>query len=274
MLDRNFYHGSLKKLTIAFGDLFNNIQVVRYDSTGAEAQRLLVPITYGPKEKWFARKQQDPEFEKKVQITLPRMGFEFVSMAYDASRKLSPTLKQTINEDTDNRKWLYTPVPWNITYNLSIVSRNTEDQSQILEQILPFFTPTFVVSVAMIPEVEIIDDIPFVLTSVSKADDGEGDFDKLRYLVWNLQFVAKARFYGPVSSQGVIKKAQVDTHIGSGDQEFTDAEIEATPRNIRYTVEPDPVTATKEDDYGFSSTYEEFEDGKKYDPDTDTDVPV
>tara|TARA_Y100000593_G_C4301762_1_gene333733 strand:+ start:689 stop:1525 length:837 start_codon:yes stop_codon:yes gene_type:complete len=221
MFGAQYYHGAIRKYIIAFGNLFNDIIVQRLDSNGNRIQSLMVPLAYGPKEKWLVRMAQDPNLDQEVAITLPRMGFEIISMQYASTRKLSSTHKNVKFKTTDNDSLdtQYVPVPYDINILLSIFVRNADDGAQILEQILPYFRPEFTTNVRLIPEMNIVHDIPVVLQDVTIEDTYEGDFDIRRALVYNLNFNMKSYIYGPISHSGVIKRAITnffgDTPTGS-----------------------------------------------------------
>ena len=231
MFGQQYYHGSIRKYVIAFGNLFNDIAVQRFDANGTRIQTLLVPLAYGPKEKWIVRLAQDPNLDQDVAITLPRMGFEIQSMAYSPTRKLSSTLKNVRLKSTDYDRidTQYIPVPYDITFLLSIFVRNADDGAQIVEQILPYFRPEFTTNVNLIPEMNIKVDTPIVLQDVSIEDTYEGDFDTRRALIYNLTFSCKAYLYGPVTNSGIIKRSITNLY---GD---TPAD---TPKIERITITP------------------------------------
>ena len=209
MFSNSFYHGTIRKYVIAFGSLFADIYVQRLDSSGNRVQTLGCPIAYGPKEKFLTRLRQDPNLDQDVAITLPRLGFEITSMVYAPERKLSSTLRNARMSSTDNDKLKtqYIPVPYDITFMLSVFVKNADDGAQIIEQIIPYFRPEFTVNVNLIPEMGIVADTPIVLTSLSMEDTYEGDFDTRRALIYNLDFILKGWFYGPTNNTGVIKRA-------------------------------------------------------------------
>jgi len=204
-----YYHGTIRKYIIAFGNLFNDIVIARLNTAGERIQAIEVPIAYGPKEKWLVRLKQDPNLEQNVGITLPRIGFEIVSLNYAPQRKLASTLQNAHlkNSDLNKLNSQYTPVPYDLNILLSIFVKNADDGAQILEQILPYFRPEFTTNIRLIPEMNVVVDTPVVLQDVSIEDTYEGDFDTRRALIYNLNFSMKAYIYGPVFSQGVIKRA-------------------------------------------------------------------
>jgi len=265
MLGNYFYNEVFRKTVIAFGTLFNNIEIRRKNGSVVEAMK--IPLSYGSQQKWLARirqigTSQDPT-RKSTAITLPRMAFEMTSISYDASRKVSPT-QQIRSQDGKNT---YMPVPYNIGFSLAILSKNQDDALQIVEQILPYFQPFFSITVNVLPEIGEKKDFPVVLNDLDYKDEYEGDFEERRTLIYTLSFTVKTYVYGPVVdlSGKEIKKAIVDT--------YTTVDTTAA-RELRYTVEPDPITAKWTDDFGFDDSFTEYTDGKQWNPVTGQDEPV
>lgn len=253
MLGTYSYHEIFRRTVVAFGTLFNNIELRRTNEV------MKVPLAYGPKQKFLARLDQNPDpTNKRVQITLPRISFEINGIQYDSSRKVSPTQKIKFPKDTDENKNVYMPVPYNLSFELAIISKNQEDGLQILEQILPFFQPHYNLSVKLVPDVDETKDVPVVLTSVDYEDTYEGDFASRRAIIYTLQFTVKTFLYGPVTDSKTIKKVITDY--------YTEINTSTAPRQVRYTIEPDPVTADADDDFGFGIVDEDFTDNKKRNP--------
>ena len=225
MLGTYSYHEIFRKTIVAFGTLFNNIELKRSDEV------MKVPLAYGPKQKFLARLDQVPDpTNKRVQITLPRISFEINGINYDSTRKVSPTQKIKIASTTDKNKNVFMPVPYNIGFELGIIAKNQEDGLQILEQILPVFQPHYNLSVKLLTSVNEIKDVPVVLTNVEYEDDYEGDFSTRRAIIYTLQFTAKTYLYGPVTESKIIKKAVTDY--------YTDTNVTRAPRQVRYTATP------------------------------------
>lgn len=199
-----FYHASIRNVLIAFGKMFTNLEFERKDNQGTVIQKIKVPVAPGSREKWIARLQEDPNLSGRTQITLPRIGFELSGFQYDPSRKL-PTMTQFVGNttgDVNDYASSFSPVPYNIEFSLYIVSKTQGDALQIVEQILPFFTPGYTVTVDLFPEVGISQDIPFVLQSVNMQDDYDGPFESKRTVTYMLTFVAKAVLLGPSKKDG------------------------------------------------------------------------
>jgi len=270
MFGHIFYHQTIRKIVVGFGSLFNDITVIRRYENGNEKERIKIPLNYGPKAKYIVRLNQDPEIDKGVAITLPRISFEIQGIEYDGSRKLKTIQRNIKSNDQSTVLSQFTPVPYNINFSLSIMSKHQDDSLQIVEQILPFFTPDFTFTYHAIPDMDIKHDIPIVLNGVSHEDIYDGEFVQRRALTWDMDFTAKAYIYGPITDRELITKVQVDQLIPEGD--IRDPEVRAnTPRSIRHTITPDPPSATIEDDYDFMIDFEEFDDGLKYNPVTGND---
>ena len=185
--------------------MFNDILLTRYSKDGLTAYEITkVPLSYGAKEKYLVRLQSDPNLTKSIATTVPRMSFDLVGMTYDTTRKQQTTL-QNFGMSSGSFRSQYVPIPYNFDFNLSIYVRNTEDGTQILEQILPFFTPDFTVTIDFIKEMDQVYDMPVILNSVSPEVDYEGDFMNTRLIIWNLTFTAKGYIWPPVSANNSSK---------------------------------------------------------------------
>jgi hypothetical protein len=265
MLGTYFYHQIIKKTIVAFGALFKDTYIIHDNSNGDNISQIQVPLAYGPIQKFLARIDQQPNLNKPIEITLPRMSFEMTSIEYDGTRKGVPTQTFKATNGT-NLKQVFMPVPYNIGFELNILTKLEDDSLQILEQILPFFQPTFSVTVDLIPEIGEKRDIPFTLNSVSFQDDYEGDFETRRALIYTLQFTAKTYMFGPIAatSDGLIRKVQIDF--------FTDTDIGTAKREMRYTVTPNPPTANPGDTYSYTEETDIFSDSKTYSPTQHLDI--
>jgi hypothetical protein len=199
-----FYWGSIRKIVVAFGSLFSDIHFERTDDTVTPSviQTIKVPLAYGPKEKWLiARKQNEmPQETDMVEMTLPRMSYEITGFVYDESRKITSTgrtVKTIINDNTVLQAQ-YNPVPYNIGFQLNIMTKTIEDSLMIVEQILPFFTPDYTLTIMDIPELALEKEINMVLNNVQHEDTWDGNFETRRTITWVLSFTAKAYLYPPI----------------------------------------------------------------------------
>ena len=254
-------------MTIAFGQLFNNIQIKRKDSSDNVIQSIRVPLAYAPKEKFLVRLDQQPDLDnREFSITLPRMSFEISTIEYDATRKLNRLQKfKKVKTGADGKilDYNYMPVPYNISYTLNVFTATAEAGLQIIEQILPYFQPDYTVTVNAIPGLDIKRDVPIILNSVNYEDSYSGDFTTRRAVIYTLTFTAKTYLFGPAKTQKVVKTAQSDLYS------YTDTVNKA--REERIIIVPNPTSSDADDDFGFTTTIESYTDGKKYNTTTDSD---
>ncbi|MGA1049675.1 MAG: tail sheath stabilizer and completion protein [Minisyncoccia bacterium] len=265
MLGTYFYHEIIRKTIVAFGTLFNNIYIRHENSYGEVVDETKVGIAYGPMQKFLAKIQQLAQLNKPIAITMPRMSFEMTSIQYDSTRKAGVT--QTFKaSDGTNLKKVFMPVPYNIGFQLSIFCKLNDDALQIIEQILPYFQPSFNLTIDLISSIGEKKDIPIVLDNISFQDDYEGDFTTRRALIYTLNFTAKTYLFGPIaeSTDGLIRKVQVDY--------YNSTDVATAKREMRYTVTPDPIDAGPDDDFGFSESWETFNDSKSYTPTQQRDI--
>ena len=231
MLGTYFYHEILRKTVIGFGTLFNNINIRHADASGTNFSTMKVPLAYGPMQKFLARIQQQPDLDREIAITLPRLSFEMQGLQYDPTRKTG--IAQTfLTQNGTNAKKVYMPIPYNVSFELSILAKLSDDGLQILEQILPYFQPSFNITINLISSIGEKKDIPIVLESINYSDQYEGGFESRRTIVYTLGFTAKTYLFGPVADnpEGLIKKVDVD-YYGS-------TNIKTAKRVQRYSATP------------------------------------
>ena len=239
MFGRTWNHDSLRKYIIVFGTVFNDIYINRLSATGEVLQTLKVPLTYGPKDKILSRLEQSPRLDNQVGIILPRISFEMTTLEYDPTRKLNTLnklTKQSATAGTDDEvKYQYQPVPYDMQFEMNILVKNAEDGTRIVEQIVPYFTPAFTVSVNVVPEVDGPRDIPIVLNSISSQDQYEGSFEQRRVLIWTLNFTLKGWLYGPSKKSKLIKHAET---VFRFPEDVTTGNTDSTANTIVVTSRP------------------------------------
>jgi hypothetical protein len=229
-----FYNRALRKYVIGFGNLFNEITLVRYNPDFSEAQRMIVPIIYAPKETYVTRLETDPNLNKKTQITLPRMSFELTGFNYDATRKLNTNIKN-FAQTSAGLVSQYNPVPYNFDFNLYLYVRNIEDGTQIIEHVLSYFTPDYTMKLNMIPEMGIVKEVPVVLNSTSQDIDYEGDYERdTRVIIWTLNFTVKGHIFGKITDTG----GPITHSITSIYNKITEDDV------VQFTVNPNSGVGT------------------------------
>ena len=221
MLGQTYYHQTIRKYVVLFGTLFNDLNIEKKDSSGNVTSRQKVPIAYGPKQKFIQRIRQDPNLTRQVAVQLPRMGFEMTSITYDPIRKLNSIGKimnrATATQGAGTMQKMFNPVPYNMDFQLFVFVDNAEDGTQILEQILPFFTPEFNVTINAIPSMGVKLDVPISFNSASLEDSYDGDLTTRRTMIWTLDFFMKGFLYPDIKGGGkIIKSVVVDFHEFDG----------------------------------------------------------
>ena len=229
-----FYNEIFRKTVIGFGTLFNNIEVRQINNQNEIVSALKVPLAYGPSQKFLSRIEQQPNLNTPIQITLPRMSFDFTGLTYDTTRKLTTTqtfLSKSVTDSTDIRK-TYMPVPYNMDFELSVMTKLNDDMLQIVEQILPYFQPSYTLTINLIDSIGEKRDIPIILNDISMEDNYEGDYSTRRALIYTLNFTAKIYLFGPVSS-GTSKDIIQKVSLG-----FVSGDTQSTTRDLTYSSEP------------------------------------
>jgi hypothetical protein len=269
MFGEHFYHKKIRNTVIAFGTIFNNVNIKRLDSSGNPLQNIKIPLSYAPKEKFLARLDAQADLtgdDSSVAITLPRMSFEITGYSYDPSRKLNKNQKiavVTTNADTTKLNTQYMPVPYDVNFKLNVYVSNADDGLQIIEQILPYFQPDYTVTMIEDATMGQKRDIPFILESVEYEDSYAGSLTTNRRIIYTMSFTAKVYLYGPISTSAVIKKVSADLYTNTADQ--------SPSRSERVTVTPNPTSADKDDTYTYTETLDFFSDSLNYDEATGED---
>ena len=247
MLGTYYYHEIVRKTIIGFGTLFNDIFIKHENIDNTTLDQTKVGLAYGPQQKFFAKIREQANLTKAVAITLPRMSFEMTSIQYDATRKsgITQTFKAS---DGTNLKKVFMPVPYNIGFELSIFSKLNDDALQIIEQILPFFQPSFNITINLVSSIGEKRDVPIVLDNISFRDEYEGDFTTRSALIYTLQFTAKTYLFGPVSdtSDGLIKKVQVDYAADTAASARRQMRYVATPKALKDYNDDQTTTITED----------------------------
>jgi hypothetical protein len=269
MFGNHFYHETIKRSVSVFGTMFNNISIKR-----PSGETMKVPLAYGPRTKWIARLQQVPDPQAKATaLSLPRMGFELSSIDYDATRKLGKkTQLKTANASNPlQMQYQYSPAPYNLGFTLSIMVKNTDDGLQIIEQIMPYFTPDYTVSINTVPDMGDKRDIPIVLSSIAQEDTYEGDMTTRQVLTYTLEFVMKNYIYGPVRTSEIIRTVKARTYIESGQGEVSTQDIDGRVGEVVITpnpsdADPDETFTYNEDVNFFDPPTVTYADDKSSDP--------
>jgi len=254
-----FYHRTIRKMVVVFGTLFNDLEIVRYTQAGVPKEKWKVPLTYSPKERFLTAITSDPNLIRSINTVVPRMSFNLDSLEYDVNRKQVSTLRNFAKKDNTSVSTQFVPIPCNFQFSLSIYVRNTEDGTQILEQILPFFTPDFNVTVDFIPEMDQKYNVPIILDSVASTVEYEGAENEgsTRLILWDLTFTAKGYIWPPVKSGKYIKTANTNSFIDLTSKEIQKVYVDYANGNGVF-VQGETLRANNSDLFGsvdyFSNT--------------------
>ena len=246
-----FYNEIFRSVIISFGSLFNGLEI-KHKNSDDTVSVIKVPLAYGPTQKFLARLEQQADLNKPIQMTLPRMSFEFNGLQYDPTRKSTQTQQFYVTNPSDGTqvKKAYLPVPYNMGIELSIMTKLNDDMLQIIEQILPYFQPAYQIPVKFLTSDNANDkkDIAVNLDNITMEDDYEGNFDTRRALLYTLRFTAKTYLYGPISdvSGDVIRKVQIGYVSGNRGTGTYD-------RDVTYSVVPKATKDYDGDDKTFLS---------------------
>jgi hypothetical protein len=222
-----FYNRMIRKMTVAFGDLFNNITLVRYNPDNTEQERFVVPIEYATKELYVMRIQGDPNLDKKVMMTLPRLSYEMNGLSYDATRKQITNIKY-FSQNGATTSSQYVPVPYDFDFSLYLYVRNIEDGNQIIEHILPYFAPDYTIKVNMIPEMGIVKEVPIILKDTKYDVTYEGDYTSdTRMVIWTLNFTVKGFVFGATSTANIIKTSITNIYNKITDKDTVEFTLDA-----------------------------------------------
>jgi hypothetical protein len=252
MFGTYFYHQRIKKSVAVFGALFNNIYIMRTGANGDGVSTVKVPLAYAPKRKYIERLIENPDLytDTKIAIKLPRMSFEIVSITYDSQRQLAKNNQYKLTGTNTTRTTVTSPTPYNIAFQLNIYAKSHDDALQVVEQILPYFSPQYTLTIKPIDGYSVLkEDTPIVLTGVNFSDDYEGNLEDRRSIIYTLDFEMKINFYGPVNSGKAIN--QVDIELYNMNIGLQDSDV--LYETIR--VVPDPANASPDSNYGFTTTF-------------------
>ena len=251
MFGTYFYHKRVRSAVSVFGSLFNNLFVLRKNSAGQTISQVKVPLSYAPKRNFIARLEamnSGEQAERRVAIKLPRMSFEITSITYDNTRQLNKmnSLNKVLSGSTVSRQKIFSHTPYNINFDLNIYAKSQDDALQIVEQIFPFFTPQYTVTVKPFSNItDLTEDVPITLTSTNFSDDFEGAIEQRRTIIYTLSFEMKVNFYGPLNTSKIIREVSNNLFIMDSSQDSGDY-----LKTIQITPTPSGVSA--DSDYGFN----------------------
>lgn len=251
MFGNHYYHARIRKAVASFGRVFNDIYIIRKKSDGTVLQTIKVPIAYAPRDKYLERIRENQSLtdQTKVAIKLPRISFEITGINYDPQRqlpKVNAFQQATTTKATTQRTKFNVAVPYIINFNLSAFATTQDDALQIVEQILPYFGPQYNITIKPFSNhTDIKEDVPLILTGVSLENQYEGDLASRTVIQYSMDFEMHIFFYGPVSDQDVITKAEMRYFNMEAGLQDSDLSLQ------RQTITPTTLVS-RDSDFGFN----------------------
>lgn len=227
-----YYPRTIKNVTAALIDVFNDMVIYKYDSSGTSADVYNVPISFGPMEKEHMQRIEDHEYiasasdpngYKQVEpygqrywISEPRMALTMNGIAYNADRAygvnewrewFAETLVDGANVDEVLRD--YQPTPWDISYTLHIMVDSMDYFAQIMENILPYFNPALFLRVKEFSFLNVERDLKVTMPGVvPEFVSNEISDDERRYVNATIDLTVESWMYRPFEYSKVIKVIQ------------------------------------------------------------------
>ncbi len=239
-MKNHFYHHNIWKHFVVFADLFSDMEVYVYNKERTKAVGIKkVPVIMAPKEKVISTLAVNGSDKPQSDNQLPKISIFWNSMDPDieargrgmtTERKL--LVETTVNDEgkTTKRevyKDLQT-VPYKMGIDVTIWTKYLDESVQLLENILPFFTPDLPLSLferAVGTERKIM----ARLVSVSQNIVGDLNEPDRRVIQYVLSFTLECNLYRPLQIDGEITKVNLrianatDPHAFDGDVIYTTA---------------------------------------------------
>lgn len=254
MFGTHFYHKRVRTAVSVFGSLFNNLYVLRQNSSGETISQVKVPLSYAPKRNFLSRIEEmnrGEDAERRVAIKLPRMSFEITNMQYDATRQLPKinSISKSLSGSIVSRQRIYTATPYTISFQLNVYAKSQDDALQVVEQILPYFAPQYTVTIKPFADIDTLtEDVPITITGTTFSDDFEGAVEQRRTIIYTLDFDMKISLYGPEGSGKIIRDVKNKFYLQEAGLNDSDVYLQTLE------ISPNPSTVNADSDYGFTET--------------------
>lgn len=254
MFGTHFYHKRVRTAVSVFGSLFNNLYVLRQNSSGETISQVKVPLSYAPKRNFLSRIEEmnrGEDAERRVAIKLPRMSFEITNMQYDATRQLPKinSISKSLSGSIVSRQRIYTATPYTISFQLNVYAKSQDDALQVVEQILPYFAPQYTVTIKPFADIDTLtEDVPITITGTTFSDDFEGAVEQRRTIIYTLDFDMKISLYGPEGSGKIIRDVKNKFYLQEAGLNDSDVYLQTLE------ITPNPSTVNADSDYGFTET--------------------
>lgn len=271
-----YYPRTIRAITVALLDMFNDIRVVKYDSNNVPVSEKDVPITFGPVEKYHQDRIEDHyydmnnvEHNQRYYLQIPRIALVPTGISYDPDRatgvnewrywyqqslELSGTEIDEVFSD-------YQPTPCNFSFTVYIKNDSMDYMSQILENILPYFNPTLMLRVKEFSFLNVERDLPVTLEGVGYDFIDDENAPDTRFVNATLNLVVKGYMYRPVVTSKIIKyinSKYIYLPTGKILQEFETSGV-ATSAGIPYELSAVPSSASFYTSGSYETIYKEYD---------------
>ena len=242
------------KVILAFMQFFSNITIQKYDETGNLSKIIRVPLNFGSREKYLniiknhgLATDLNEQDHVEVDLLLPKIIVNITGLTYDSTRHLN-TINKIYAEEFDTtegaQKRIYMPAPYNLELEMTILSKTVFDAMQIIEQIIPWFTPSFSIDIKTLGDEFESESIPIILNSVSPDIPTELDLLEDRLITFTLNFTIKMNYYLPERLESLIQHIQTNLYhkdtlkkITQIDITYQNNEIEIPPQQDKIQIE-------------------------------------
>lgn len=234
-----YYPRTINSVITAFGAKFNNFHVYKYDTSGNAVEKVDVPLIFGPRSKIYDDRKENYYTDKDgvvhgdpYWLKIPRIEFDLNGIVYDGERATGTNTwryfhyNNEISELADRSLYKvisdYQPAPYNIQFNVKVVSDSFDMTWQILENILPYYNPTGNLRVKEFSFLNIERDLDIHLDGVSPDFSSDMSEQDRRQTNFSMNFTIKCWMYRPFVHTDVIKYINTKYHtIGKGGYEYS-----------------------------------------------------
>lgn len=268
-----YYPKTYKNITIAMLDMFNQMYVEKYNTSGNVVKQKQVPIQFGNIEKMQADRLEahyfdttNAEYGERYYLTIPRMALKFDGISYNADRAYGVNDwmhflgQEWETNDIQQVFKNYAPAPYDYNYTLYIKTDSMDYLAQLLENILPYFNPSVFLRVKEFSFLNIERDLKVTLNSINPELVEDMNNEDTKYSNCSLSFTVEGWMYRPWSYGSIIKVINTKYFVGSGlsatdiHDEYKTSGVLLTSAGVEYPTSSIPSSA----DYFTSGNINEY----------------
>lgn len=143
-MNKQPYYFEIKDLITQFISAFDDVVISRYNKSRVIQDKIEVRYAYAPKERVL-----HDLINKSQHITVPAVAVSIGGVSRDESRvfnKITGSYSESPDLTSEVSDLLPSPVPVNVSVNMSIITRFQTDMDQILSNFIPYTNPYIVIS--------------------------------------------------------------------------------------------------------------------------------